>query len=59
MDATAASQDVTNTEPAEPNGLVASIQRIPREKRVLSGGIAIGALMVVVVASRLAKRRSD
>lgn len=58
-DAAASSQDETQAEPTAPTGVLASIQRIPREKRALYGGIAVGALIVIAVAGRLAKRRSD
>jgi hypothetical protein len=54
-----ASQEGTQAEPAAPTGLVASIQRIPRAQRLRYGGIAIGALIVIAVASRLLKRRAD
>lgn len=55
----AAGQGGSDAEPAPPTGLVARIQRIPREKRAYYGGIAIGALMVLAVAGRLVKRRSE
>ena len=58
-DAATSSPDDTKAESAASTGLLASIQRIPREKRALYGGIAIGALIVVAVAGRLMKRRSD
>jgi hypothetical protein len=58
-EAAAASPGGTDAEPAAPSGIVGSIQRIPREKRAFYGGIAIGALIVIVVAGRLAKRRSE
>jgi hypothetical protein len=58
-DAAEVSDNGTNAESAAPSGLVARIQRVPREKRALYGGIAIGALLVVVVAGRLLKRRSE
>jgi hypothetical protein len=58
-EAMASSQGETDGEPAPPSGLVARIQRIPRETRALYGGIAIGALIVIVVAGRLLKRRAD
>ena len=58
-DATASSQSEGDAGQPAPTGLVARIQRIPREKRALYGGIAIGALLVLAVAGRLAKRRAD
>jgi hypothetical protein len=58
-DATASSQDGTNVESPAPTGLVGRIERIPREKRALYGGIAIGALIVIAVVVRLVKRRQE
>jgi hypothetical protein len=55
----AASQDGTDSDPGAPNGMLTSIRRMPREKRVLYGGSAIGVLIVMVVASRVVKRRSE
>jgi hypothetical protein len=53
-----ASPDDTNGAPPAPTGLVGNIQRIPREKRILYGGMAIGVLIVVVVAGRVLKGRA-
>ncbi len=53
------SQDGTEVAPPAPSGLMARIQRIPRAERALYGGIVIGALIVIVAASRLLKRRAD
>lgn len=58
-EAAAASPGGTDVDQAAPAGIVGRIQRIPREKRALYGGIGIGALIVIVIAGRLAKRRSE
>lgn len=58
-EAAAPGQTGADTEPAAPSGLVGRIQSIPREKRALYGGIAIGALLVIVIAGRVLKRRAD
>jgi hypothetical protein len=48
----------TDTDPLEASQQQwAGIRGIPREKRALYGGIAIGALIVIVSAGRLLKRR--
>jgi hypothetical protein len=58
-EAAASAQNGAETGPAAPSGFVGRIQSIPREKRALYGGIAIGALVVIVVVLRLARRESE
>lgn len=50
------SDDDTNSTPP---AALATIERIPQQTRILYGSIAIGTLLVVVVAVRLLKKRSD
>src|SRR6185312_13200587 len=42
-----------STNDVMPGQSLAAIRSVPREKRILYGGIAIGVLMVLVVVSRL------
>jgi len=62
MDEVAAKAENTGTETqtvALPNQPLAQIQSIPRQTRLLYGGIAIGALIVLIVVLRLFKKRSE
>jgi len=57
-DATAAdSQSDTNN--AAPPKAIAAIERIPQQTRILYGSIAIGTLLVLVIAIRLVRKKSD
>jgi hypothetical protein len=62
--AAAASETQTDTvagdsQPAAAPGPLAAIQRIPRQTRMLYGGIAIGALLILTVVLRMMKGKSD
>jgi hypothetical protein len=50
-------QDVTNGTAS--SAAVATIERIPKQTRIRYGGIAIGALIVGVIALRLIRKKSD
>ena len=58
-DISSSGKSETDTDSAEPGQPLASIRSISREKRILYGGIAIGTLIVIVLAGRLLKRRSE
>lgn len=51
-----ANADTAGADTSAPKGLVGAIQTIPRQKRILYGGIAIGALVVVMVVVRIVRR---
>jgi hypothetical protein len=49
----------SDTNDAAPAPAIAAIERIPKQTRYLYGGIAIGTLVVLVVAMRFLKKKSD
>lgn len=49
----------SDTNNIEPGQSFVAIRRIPQQTRILYGSIAIGTLVVVVVALRLLKKKSD
>jgi hypothetical protein len=56
----AADQVDSNAEPASaPTGALARIQSIPRQTRLVYGGIAIGVLIVLAIGLRLLRKNSD
>lgn len=55
-DSAADTQDDTNG--VAPPKAIAAIERIPQQTRIYYGSIAIGVLLVVVIAARLLKKRS-
>jgi hypothetical protein len=60
VDETAASDtqnDTTDTN--APPKAIAAIEKIPQETRILYGSIAIGTLIVLAIAFRLIRKRSD
>jgi hypothetical protein len=57
--ATADTQSDSNTNDAPPPPpAIAAIERIPQQTRILYGSIAIGTLIVLVIAIRLVKKKS-
>jgi hypothetical protein len=54
---TADTESDTNAAPPPP--AIAAIERIPQQTRIRYGSIAIGTLLVLVVAVRLVKKKSD
>jgi hypothetical protein len=54
----AGAQDDANGTNAPPKA-IAAIERIPQQTRILYGSIAIGTLLVLVIASRLLRKKSD
>jgi hypothetical protein len=60
---TAASADIqdaqSNTNDIEPGQSFVAIRRIPQQTRILYGSIAIGTLVVLAVAMRFLKKKSD
>lgn len=57
-DTSADTQSDTNDAPPPPKA-IAAIERIPQQTRILYGSIAIGTLLVLVIAARLLKKKSD
>jgi hypothetical protein len=55
--AAADTQSDTNSPPPPP--AIAAIERIPQQTRILYGGIAIGTLLVLVIAFRFVRKKSD
>jgi hypothetical protein len=49
----------TDTNTATPPKAIAAIERVPQQTRILYGCIAIGTLLVLVIAARLIKKKSD
>jgi hypothetical protein len=49
----------SDTNDAAPPKAIAAIERIPQQARILYGSIAIGTLLVVVIALRFLKKKSD
>jgi hypothetical protein len=49
----------SGTNGAAPPKAIAAIERIPQQTRILYGSIAIGTLLVLVIAFRLLRRKSD
>jgi hypothetical protein len=58
-DTAAATDTESDTNAAPPPPAIAAIERIPQETRILYGSIAIGTLLVLVIAVRLLKKKSD
>jgi hypothetical protein len=56
---TQAQDDADDTNDNDSVPAFAAIRRIPQQTRILYGSIAIGALILVVVASRLFRKKSD
>ena len=55
---TADTQNDTNDAPPPPKA-IAAIERIPQQTRILYGSIAIGTLVVLVIAARLLKKKGE
>lgn len=56
MDSSATSETDSETESGN-NGLVGRIQSIPREKRMLYGGVGIGVLVLLVIVLKLLREK--
>jgi hypothetical protein len=55
---TSSANDQSDGEPAGAAGFIDNIRRVPQQTRILYGGIAIGALIILVVASRFVRKKS-
>jgi hypothetical protein len=49
----------SDTNSTTPPKAIAAIERIPQQTRIVYGSIAIGVLLVLIIAARLLKKRSD
>ena len=56
--ATGTESDSDTNNPAPPPA-IAAIERIPQQTRIFYGSVAIGTLLVLVIASRFLRKRSD